>query len=132
MVVLDACAMIALLRGEPGAEVVADALLGPEGSCLAHAVNLCEVYYDFHRVAGEAVALSAVDHLLAAGVVERQDLSRELWQTAGRLKARHRISLADAFALALAETTGAELLSSDRHELEPLARAGVARVRFIR
>mgnify|MGYP001616994244 CR=1 FL=1 len=42
--VLDACAIIALLRNEAGAEITDRLLL--EQTCMAHAVNLCEVYYD--------------------------------------------------------------------------------------
>jgi uncharacterized protein with PIN domain len=44
--VFDASALIAFLRDEPGAEVVESALSVPE-KCYAHALNLCEVYYDF-------------------------------------------------------------------------------------
>lgn len=43
-IVLDACAIIAFLRDEEGADVVESALLGSE--CVIHAVNLCEVYKD--------------------------------------------------------------------------------------
>lgn len=50
--VLDACAMIAFLRDEPGSDVVAEALLDPGSKCYAHALNRCEVFYDFHRASG--------------------------------------------------------------------------------
>ena len=39
--VLDACAMIAFLRDEEGADAVASLIL--DGDYMAHAVNLCEV-----------------------------------------------------------------------------------------
>ncbi len=42
--VLDACAVIAFLRGEEGADAVTSLLLNED--CMAHAVNLCEIYYD--------------------------------------------------------------------------------------
>ena len=41
--VLDACAMIAFLKGEAGADVVENALLDANSQCMAHAINLCEV-----------------------------------------------------------------------------------------
>ncbi|MGA3096536.1 MAG: hypothetical protein ABSF25_08800 [Bryobacteraceae bacterium] len=47
--VLDASAMIAYLRDEPGAGRVSEALLDPDGQCIAHVLNLCEVFYDFQR-----------------------------------------------------------------------------------
>ena len=51
-VVLDACAMIAYLRGEPGWDTVAGIFADPDTQTYAHAVNLCEVYYDTLRVQG--------------------------------------------------------------------------------
>lgn len=38
--VLDACAMIAFLRGEAGADVVENALLEAGSQCVAHSINL--------------------------------------------------------------------------------------------
>ena len=55
--------MIAFLRDEPGAQVVAEVLLNPDAQCYAHALNLCEVYYDFHRAAGRDQALNAIADL---------------------------------------------------------------------
>jgi PIN domain nuclease of toxin-antitoxin system len=131
--VLDACAMIALLRREPGEDVVWDCLIDPAAICYAHAINLCEVFYDFYRDAGEMAATGAVDDLLSLGVVERNDSDRAFWQEAGRLKAVHRrVSLADCCAIALTKRVGGVLLSSDHHELNSLAAAGVCPITFIR
>lgn len=44
--VLDANAMITLLNGEPGADEVERLLLEPGAIAAAHAVNVCEVFYD--------------------------------------------------------------------------------------
>jgi PIN domain len=125
--------MIAFLRGKPGADVV-EHYFEPEAHNLyAHALNLCEVYYDFLRAAEEDSAESAVQDILLLGVHERNDMAPDFWRTVGKLKAGHRrVSLADCCALALAGSLGAVLLSADRHELEPLARASVCPVEFIR
>jgi predicted nucleic acid-binding protein len=58
----------------------------------------------------------------------------DFWKAAGALKARGRISLADCFAVALAEHEDAVLLTSGRHEFEPLlATPGfTTKVQFIR
>ena len=131
-VVLDACALIACLRGEDGSDVV-EALLEKEPErCFAHAVNLCEVFYDFLKVGGEGAATAAVDDLLSQGVVLRDDLDLEFWKQVGRFKASHRISLADAFALTLAHLTNSDLITSDRHEFETVARTVNVPIRFIR
>ncbi len=64
--VLDACAIIALLRNEAGSEIAERLLL--EQECMVHAVNLCEVYYDFLRAEGESVAFEAINDLEKSGL----------------------------------------------------------------
>lgn len=132
-VVLDASAVIAFLRGEPGAEVV-EGYFGREGHALyMHSLNLCEVYYDFLRASDETSADGAIEDMLLLGVRERSDMTSEFWRSVGKLKAEHRrVSLADCCALALAVRQRAVLLTADRHELEPLSRASVCSVEFIR
>jgi hypothetical protein len=77
--VLDACSMIALLRREPGEAVVWDCLSDPDATCYAHAINLCEGFYDFYRDGGETAAQDAVEDLKSLGVIERNDLDEAFW-----------------------------------------------------
>ncbi|HEX8922884.1 MAG TPA: hypothetical protein VF766_15525 [Pyrinomonadaceae bacterium] len=77
--VLDACAMIALLRRETGETVVWEHLTNPTAACHAHAINFCEVYYDFYRAAGETAAQSAFHDLKSLGVIERNDFDQAFW-----------------------------------------------------
>ncbi len=51
--ILDSSALIALFRDEKGADIVEQIVLDERNACSAHAINLCEVYYDFHRDEGE-------------------------------------------------------------------------------
>ena len=130
-VVLDASAVIAYLRGEVGADIVEAYFVPGIHSLSMHALNLCEVYYDFFRVAGQASAEGAVQDLLLHGIGERNDMDSSFWRAVGSLKADHRrVSLADCCALALTAGLGAVLLTADRHELEPLA--SICSVEFIR
>ena len=131
--VLDACALIAFLRREPGAEQV-DALLADlQCQCMVHAINLCEVYYDVIRADNTEVAEQVVVDLLAAGIQVREDMDPLFWQQAGQFKVNPgRLALADCFALALAVRTGATLVTSDRQEFEPLELTGLCPLRFIR
>ncbi|MBI4639868.1 MAG: PIN domain-containing protein [Candidatus Tectomicrobia bacterium] len=132
-VVLDASAMIAFLRNELGANVVESLLLDEGNPCMAHAINLCEVYYDFLRSANEDTARTAIADLESIGLMIREDIDSEFWQAAGAYKASiARVSLADCFAMALVQRIGAELVTSDHHEFDPIAQAGVCSVRFIR
>jgi len=77
--VLDASAMIAFLRDAPGADAVSAALLDPDSHYHAHALNLCEVFYDFQRASGYSGALQAIVDLARVGVVEDATLTTAVW-----------------------------------------------------
>jgi hypothetical protein len=101
--------------------------------CLAHAINFCEVYYDFYRTDGEELAGAAVRDLWGVGIICRDDISPSFWQSAGALKAsQRRISLADCFAVTLARNLGGIVLTADHHEFDPLVASGRYAVSFIR
>jgi PIN domain nuclease of toxin-antitoxin system len=131
--VVDACALLALLHREPGAEQV-DALLADQAVvCLVHAINLCEVYYDLLRSEGRIQAAQAVDVLLAAGLQLREDMDVKFWQQVGELKVKPgRLALADCFALALANRTGATLVTSAHHEFDRIVTLDLCPIFFIR
>lgn len=128
--VLDACAVIAFLRKEPGADIVGRIIL--TGSAEIHAINLYEVYYDFLRAADAATAAGSVTSVIAMGVMVTEEMPPALWQDAARIKVVYRMSLADSFAVALTRRRGAELVTSDHKELDPVAAAGVCKVSFFR
>lgn len=130
--IFDACTLIAFLRGEIGAEVIETLLLDPNNIYMVHAVNLCEVYYDFLRVSNEQVAQTAIADLAIAGLIIREDMDITFWQEAGKLKAGHRLSLADCFAIALTQRVQGELVTSDHHEFEPIAANSICPIRFFR
>ena len=130
--VLDACAMIALLKAEPGEDVVWAHLLDPGNVCYAHSLNLCEVYYHFRRNAGESAADGAIEDLRYLGVIERGDFDEAFWKEAGALKAGGNIALADCVAVALTNRLGGTALTSDHGEFDPVAAAGICPVTFIR
>ena len=130
--VMDANAMIAVLNNEPGADVV-EKLLTPKGTiAYAHAVNICEVFYGVLRATDEATAQKALTDIVSLGIQTRADMDDPFWQDIGRIKANHRLSLADGFAVALARRVGCELVTSDHHELEALAQAGICMINFFR
>jgi len=105
----------------------------PDATCLAHGLNLCEVYYDAHRGAGEEAAEDVIADLTAVGVVERDDLDPEFWRRVGRMKSDlKRISLADARGVALTQRAAGHFVTSDHHELDRVASAGMCSILFIR
>lgn len=130
--VLDASAMLAYLRGEAGSDIVENALLDTAGQCLAHSVNLCEVYYIVHRDDGETTAEAAVNDFRTLGVVERADFDEVFWKEAGKLKAGGRVSLPDCLGIALTNRVGGTFLTADHGELDKIAAAGICSITFIR
>jgi len=132
--VLDACAVIAFIQAEPGAEVVKDLLINPEENrCIVHAVNAMEISVDLRR-RGAARSAEALEQLLEGiGIHVEESLPHSLWQAAAELKARiRRISMADCVALATADPYGATLVTSDHHEFDPIVEEGGHRILFIR
>lgn len=130
---LDASAMIAFVGGEPGGSAVEALLADSRNHCFAHAVNLCEVYYDACRRIGPEDAAALILDLARSGIQFRSDMDMTFWQSAGRLKAEvRRISLADCFGLVLSARLGAEFVTADRHEMETLADRTGYKIRLIR
>jgi len=111
-VVFDTEPLLAFYMGEEGANVVEEYLDKViEGSIRAYIniVNLTELYYILHRYSPEA-AEEKTRNLRAYGVkvVPLQD--NTLWRLAAEIKSGHPMSLADAYAVATAQTTGSELI----------------------
>jgi PIN domain nuclease of toxin-antitoxin system len=133
MNVLDSTAMLALLLKEDGADVVRDALRDHTRPCVAHGLNLCEVYYHFLRTDDVATTDEAIQTLLDAGVRVQEQMDEAFWKDVGFLKATYPpMSLADAVCLATARRLNAEVLTSDHHELDKIAALGVLPIVFIR
>lgn len=65
--VLDACALLALLRNEQGADKVASAMNAAnngEAEIIMHSANLLEVYYDLYRSLGKEKANLILSEIL--------------------------------------------------------------------
>ena len=91
------------------------------------------MFYDFHRASGSKEALQAIADLVRVGVIEDANLSNAVWMAAGKLKADlRRISLADCFAIELAERPKGTFLTADHHEFDALAGQPEYAIRFIR
>jgi|SRR5215510_5135444 len=124
--------MIALLKNEAGADVTEQVLTDPGSACYAHVFNLAEVYYIYYRSGGFAVAESALQDLLDAGIVAREDADTAFWKDAATLKASHAMALPDAFCLALARRLSGTAVTTDHTEFDPLIPLGLSLIMFIR
>jgi len=116
---LDACALLALLRNEPGADKVAAAINAAnngEAEIIMHKVNLLEVYYDLYRSLGKEKADMILSEIRKRPIAINAEVTDNIFAEAGRMKASYKISFADSFALAQALVLGSELLTTDHHE----------------
>jgi len=124
--------MIAYLTGEAGNDVVTQILLDNPGDCFAHVFNLMEVYYVFFRKGGKTAADRALQTLLNAGVVAREDADAPFWQGAATFKGMHALSLPGCFCLAMAQRLNGTAGTTDHTEFEPLVPLGYCPILFIR
>jgi predicted nucleic acid-binding protein len=129
---LDACAVIAYLRQEPGAEVLKALIELPTTFLAMHVCNLGEVYYDFFREDGLTAAQTAWTHSLALPLELRREADDTFIQRVGIIKVEEHISFADAFALALTERLSIPLVTTDHHEFDAVERKGHFRFLWLR
>jgi PIN domain nuclease of toxin-antitoxin system len=109
-IVLDASALLALLKDEPGGEKVAEGL---SASCIS-AVNYAEVVSYFIHAGMPA---SAVDAMLSPLPITIVAANADLATLAGRLRATTAeagLSLGDRFCIALAVREGLPAWTADR------------------
>ena len=121
--ILDACAMIALLKNEPGAGYVEGILDGAERDLCEvyiHRVNLLEVYYEYARTHGEKTAKQYIAELKKSELKIIPSITERVFFLAGRLKTRGRISICDAILLGQSTVLGASVVTSDHHEFDAL------------
>jgi PIN domain nuclease of toxin-antitoxin system len=132
-IVFDACSLIAFFRDEPGASVVNNYLIEENYTKMIHSINLCEVYYDFLKADGKVIAQSMLDDFHDLDILIASDLTIDFWKQVGQYKADiKRISLADCFALTLANREEAILVTSDHKEFDPLVSLQICEICFIR
>jgi predicted nucleic acid-binding protein len=132
--ILDACALIAVLAKEEGADKVAaiykKAMRGAS-TLIMHKLNLLEVYYGLYRQRGKEYATEIIDKIKME-ITIIHEISDEVFAEAGRLKASYKISLADSVALAAASVSGSFLMTADHHEFDAVERAEKIKFLWIR
>ena len=133
--VLDACAMLAVLSDEPGADVVEDiyekAAFG-EVVLAMNKINLLEVYYDLVRSYGKERADDFYNEVKRLPIRIYHEITDEIFREAGRLKASYKISLADSIALSQAIALNGKLLTTDHHEFDAIEGREPIRFHWIR
>ena len=120
--VFDSEAILAFYLGETGGEVVRDSLekvQGGEAEGYINVLNLTEIYYILCRV-DLSLAEDKLRNLRLYGLKVVPVEDDGLWREAARIKSKHSLSLADAFAAATAETLKSKLVAGSDKEFDGL------------
>lgn len=110
--VLDASAILAFLQGEPGEEIVRQAL--QSGNCMVTAANQSEIIAKVVDRGADMAAIKTVIEQLAYVVI---DVTAEDGECAGWMREQTRaigLSLGDRLCLATAQRLKAVVLTADR------------------
>ncbi|RLD60435.1 MAG: type II toxin-antitoxin system VapC family toxin [Bacteroidetes bacterium] len=128
---LDACALIAYLQEEEGAEKVKTILKNPSNLILMHAINFGEVYYDALKVSkNKANHLFMIIEKLPIKII--WNIDKQLIEHAGSFKVDFKMSYADSFVLSTAKINNAHVVSSDHHEFDTVEQNTNLRFHWIR
>ena len=133
--ILDACALVAMLAGEPGATEVRNIIrraYNDKAHVSMNRLNLLEVYYELFRSYDKEYADDKLEKINKLPVVIIPGISDAVFLEAGRLKATYKISIADAVALAEASVSGATLVTADHHEMNIIDKNEKIRFLWIR
>lgn len=113
--VLDTSAFFTLIEDEDGADLVQDLLQQAqrgEIKILASFVSFVEMFYITLQEKGEDEANTRIE-LMKRLAIERVESSEEIGNIAGKMKAAHKISFADAWIAATAKFYQAVLVHKD-------------------
>lgn len=133
--ILDACAILTLLKNENGADVVDSILVEAKNDNCAvsvNKINLLEVYYGFYREDGKEFADRQIRAIRESVIKIIDEISDEVFVEAGRLKATYKISVADSIASAQTLVSDGILLTSDHHEFDAVEKMENIRFGWIR
>ena len=113
--VLDSWSVIAYLEDEPSGQQVADLIASAHEEGIPiymTVVNAGEVWYIIAREISEGEANSSIKELRDLRI-QFVDVDWELTQEAARFKSQYKMSYADCYAVALAKTRKADLVTGD-------------------
>jgi len=127
--VMDACALLALLNNEDGADREA---MSENVEVYMNKINIFEIYYGVYRAEGELKAEEVYRRILRTPIKVIETFDHKVFRVAGKLKSKYRMSLADSIALGEAVVRNAAVLSSDHHEFDVIEKQESIKFNWIR
>ena len=119
--IFDACALIALLSKENGYENVEKLIKkakNEQAKIVMHSLNLYEVYYNICKTYNENSASKFLKEIENSPIQLNAEITKEIMITAGRLKNKYKMSLADSIGLAQTVILNGSFVTADHHELD--------------
>jgi predicted nucleic acid-binding protein len=133
--ILDACALIALLAGEPGGEnvkkIIQDAV-DENAAVKINQINLLEVYYHVCNVYDQDEADKALEKLKEFPIEIIIGLKQEVFREAGRIKSTYKIPLGDTILVAECIIGKWILVTSDHTDFERIEKIEDIKINWIR
>jgi len=117
---LDACALIALLSGEKGAENVKSLIqkaIDGEIIVKINQINLLEVYYHICKIYDQNNANQAINKIKEFPIEIIKGLNDNVFNEAGRIKSKYKIPLGDSIVVAECIINNGILITSDYKDL---------------
>ncbi|MBI4670262.1 MAG: type II toxin-antitoxin system VapC family toxin [Chloroflexi bacterium] len=112
---LDSFAILALIQNEPGKETIAELVEraeANESTLLMSLINWGEILYTLEREQG-VERLAKLKKAIEEFPISLTEVTRTRVESAAHIKSQHRVSYADAFAIALAQELGATIVTGD-------------------
>ena len=133
--ILDACALIALLAGEPGADnvkkIIQDAVDG-NITVKINQINLLEVYYKICNVYNQDKANNTIKKIKEFPIEIIVGLEENVFNEAGRIKSKYKIPLGDSIAVAESIIGKGILVTSDHNDLEKIEKKENVKINWFR
>ncbi|MCL1833004.1 MAG: PIN domain-containing protein [Leptospirales bacterium] len=133
--IFDACALIALLAGEPGAEKVKDIIqdaIDGETTIKINQINLLEVYYHIINVYNQNKANKMLEKIKEFPIEVIIGLTADVFKEAGRIKSKYKIPLGDSIAVAECVINKGILVTSDHTDLDKIENAENIKINWFR
>jgi predicted nucleic acid-binding protein len=132
---LDACALIALLAGEKGAEKVRDIIqdaIDGKVTVKINQINLLEVYYHIINIYDQNKADEMLKKIKNFPIEVIIGLEDNTFNEAGRIKSKYKIPLGDSIVVAECIIRKGTLVTSDHSDLEKMEKAEKITINWFR
>jgi len=133
--ILDACALIAVLAGESGAEnvkkIIQEAIDG-NVTIRINQINLLEVYYKVFNVYGQVKANKAIEKIKEFPIEIIVGLKEKVFYEAGRIKSKYKIPLGDSIVAAECIFGQGILVTSDHNDFIKIEEAERIKIYWFR